>query len=75
MIPSEEEVCRLERFAEAMQALAEAAGELTALNESLEEFRDIAKELARLKLPTGSQMQAIAQHLENLQAVEELAEV
>ena len=75
MIPSEEEVTRLERFAEAMQALADAAGELTAQNESLEEFRDTVKELARLKLPTGSQMQAIATHLENLQAIEELAEV
>jgi len=75
LIPTEEEVCRLERFAVAAQSLADACGELTALNESLEDFRDIVKELARLKLPTSSQMQAIATHLENLQAVEELAEV
>ena len=74
MIPSEEEVSRMERFAEATQAIADAFGELMTLSESLEDFRDILKEVARLKLPTGSQMQAIAQHLENLKAVEELAE-
>jgi len=68
---TEEDVDRLERYTEAMQNLAEAVQTLTEQNESLEDFRDITKELTRIKLPTGSQMQAIAQHLENLQAIEE----
>jgi len=69
-----EEVELIERYTEAMQNLAEAVQTITEQNESLEDFRDILKELARIKLPTGSQIQAIAQHLENLQAIEELTE-
>jgi len=68
---TQEEVELLERYTEAMQNLAEAVQSLTEQNESLEDFRDIMRQLQRLKLPTGSQIQAIAQHLENLQAIEE----
>ena len=75
MIPSEEEVNRMERYAEAVQALVTAMQELTEQNESLEDFRDILKDLQRLKLPTAGQMQAAEKHLETLQAIEELAEV
>jgi len=75
MIPSKEELERLEQYVQNMQNLWEVATDLAALNESLEDFRDIMKDLQRLKLPTANQMQAAEKHLENLQAIEELAEV
>lgn len=66
-----EDISLLERYVESAQNLAEAIQTLTEQNESLEDFRDILKELQRLKLPSVGQMQAIAQHLENLQTIEE----
>jgi DNA-binding PadR family transcriptional regulator len=69
-----DDVERLERYVEAVQNLTEAIQSLTEQNESLEDFRDILRDLQCLQLPTASQIQVTAQHLENLQAVEELQE-
>jgi|GEM_PF-4962742 len=67
MIPSESEVTRLERY-------VEAARELVDLKDDLAECLETVKELQNYPLPTQSQIQAAARHLEELQAIEELAE-
>ncbi len=67
MIPTEEEVARLERY-------VEAARELVDLKDELSECLDTVKELKDYPLPTQSQIQATAQHLEDLQAVADMVD-
>ena len=67
MIPTEEEVARLERY-------VEASRELVDLKDELAECLEIVKELKDYPLPTQSQIQATAQHLEDLQAVADLVD-
>ena len=67
MVPSEEEVARLERC-------VEAARELVDLKDELAECLETVKELKDYPLPTQSQIQATARHLEELQAIADMAD-
>jgi len=62
------DIDRLERYVELLQ-------EVIDLKDDIAECLEVVKELQTFTIPTAGQMQAVSEHLEKLERIEELADV